>query len=185
MQHSESIAKLAAAMVKAQKEMQNASKDAKNPHFKSSFASLPSVIDATRPVLNAHGLAVIQLPGFEDGALTMETILTHESGEWLSGVSGSPLQKQDPQGIGSAITYLRRYSLAALTAIGQEDDDAEGACRGPSPEVKRLTSELVALYDEHEEAMPMDVQKATNAAISSGNIDRLKKGIAYIKENVQ
>ena len=124
---SDSIAKLAAALVKAQAEVQNATKDSKNPHFGSTFASLISVLDAVKPVYAKHGLAIVQLPGMEDGHATVDTMLVHESGEWITGTSGAPLQKNDPQGVGSAITYLRRYSLASLAGIGQEDDDGNAA----------------------------------------------------------
>jgi hypothetical protein len=124
---SDSIAKLSAALVKAQAEVQNAVKDSTNPHFGSTFASLISVLDAVKPVFAKHGIAIVQLPGMEDGHATVDTMLLHESGEWITGTSGAPLQKNDPQGVGSAITYLRRYSLAALAGIGQEDDDGNAA----------------------------------------------------------
>jgi hypothetical protein len=127
MRQSESIAKLAAALVKAQAEVENATKDSRNPHFKSGYASLASVIDTTKPVLSKYGLAVVQMPGFADGLATLDCRLVHESGEWIEGTAGAPLQKNDPQGVGSALTYLRRYSLAALTGITQEDDDGNAA----------------------------------------------------------
>lgn len=127
MEHSESIAKLAAALVKAQAELQHAIKDSKNPHFKSTFASLNSVLDTIKPVYAAHGLAVTQWPGFKEGHATVTTMLVHESGEWMRHEAGSPLQKNDPQGVGSALTYLRRYGLAAVAGIGQEDDDGNAA----------------------------------------------------------
>lgn len=123
MNHSESLAKLAPAFVAAQAEIENAHKNASNPHFKSTYANLAEIIDTIRPTLAKHRLAVLQIPGLADGVLTMDVMLLHESGEWISGVAGSPLGKQDPQGMGSAITYTRRYSLAALCGIAQEDDD--------------------------------------------------------------
>lgn len=127
MNHSESLTKLAPAFAAAQAEIENAHKNAKNPHFKSTYADLAEIITTIRPTLAKHGLAVIQIPGFENGVLTMDTMLLHTSGEWISGVSGSPVAKQDPQGVGSAITYLRRYSLAAICGIAQEDDDGNAA----------------------------------------------------------
>src|SRR5690348_746087 len=95
---SESIAKLAAALVKAQAEVQNATKDSKNPHFKSGYASLAAVLDTTKPILEKYGLAVVQMPGFADGCATLDCVLVHESGEWMAGTAGAPLQKADPQG---------------------------------------------------------------------------------------
>lgn len=129
MNHSETLGKLAPAFVAAQAEIENAHKNARNPHFKSTYADLAEIVETIRPTLAKHKLAVIQIPGYENGALTMDTMLLHESGEWIGGVSGSPIAKQDPQGVGSAITYLRRYSLAAVCGIAQEDDDGNAASR--------------------------------------------------------
>ncbi|MEQ1573095.1 MAG: ERF family protein [Vicinamibacterales bacterium] len=129
MKHSESIAKLATALVKAQAEVQHATKDAKNPHFRSGYASLESVIDTVKPVFAAHGLAVVQFPGLDADGASVESVVLHESGEWISGVAASPMTKQDPQGVGSALTYLRRYSLVSLAGIAQADDDGNAASR--------------------------------------------------------
>ena len=71
------------------------------------------------------------MPGFDDGHATLETVVLHDSGEWMAGVSGSPLQKNDPQGVGSALTYLRRYSLSGFAGIAQEDDDGNAASSTP------------------------------------------------------
>lgn len=141
MRQSESIAKLAAALVKAQAEVENATKNADNPHLGSKYANLEEVLRVVKPVLSAHGLAVVQLPGIEGDSVTVETVLIHESGEWLAGVSGAPLpigrvnRKGEPipvgaQDVGSAITYLRRYALAAVASITQEDDDGQGVGKG-------------------------------------------------------
>jgi hypothetical protein len=131
MQQSETIGHLATALAEAQSEIENAIKNAKNPHFKNNYADLAEVINTVRPTLTKHGLAFIQLPGYEAefGVVTVTTVLTHKSGEWISGVAGAPAPKKDPQGVGSAVTYLRRYALAALTGIAQEDDDGETASR--------------------------------------------------------
>lgn len=128
MRHSESVAALAKAMVAAQGEIENAHKNATNPHFRNNYADLAEVINTTRPVLTKHGLAVIQMPGMdEDGRATVGNMILHESGEWVWSSASAPLQKNDPQGVGSALTYLRRYSLAAICNIAQEDDDGEAA----------------------------------------------------------
>lgn len=127
MRHSETLGALAKALAAAQAEIENAHKNASNPHFRSSYADLAEIINTARPVLTKHGLSVVQLPGYADGRVTVETILLHESGEWLSGVAEAPAQKQDPQGVGSALTYLRRYSLAAVCCMAQEDDDGNAA----------------------------------------------------------
>jgi hypothetical protein len=128
MKSSDSITKIAAALVKAQSEITFASKDAQNPHFKNRYADLPAVIDAVKPALNKHGIAFVQSPSpSDDGRLHLTTRLIHESGEWLQDTAVCPLSKADPQGFGSAMTYLRRYSLAAITGLYQDDDDGEGA----------------------------------------------------------
>jgi hypothetical protein len=127
MRQSDSIAALAAALAAAQAEIGNAAKNAVNPHFRSNYADLAEIINTTRPVLSRHGLAVAQFPGFEDGIATVESVLMHSSGEWMAGTSSAPVTKSDPQGVGSATTYLRRYSLAAICGIAQEDDDGNAA----------------------------------------------------------
>jgi len=124
---SESIAALSAALAKAQAEIENASKTASNPHFKSKYADLAEVLNTVRPVMSRHGIAIVQMPSFESGLASVETLMTHSSGEWISNICSAPVSKQDAQGVGSAITYLRRYSLAAFAGIAQEDDDANAA----------------------------------------------------------
>lgn len=127
MNKSDSIAALSKALAKAQGEVENASKSSTNPHFKSKYADLAEVINTVRPVFCANGLSFVQMPSFESGIASVETLLTHESGEWISNVASAPVTKQDAQGVGSAITYLRRYSLAAFAGIAQEDDDANAS----------------------------------------------------------
>lgn len=131
MQKSESIAALAAALAKAQGEMENAGKNSVNPHFRSKYADLAEIINTVRPVLAKHGISVTQFPSFDGTLAHVETIIAHQSGEWMSGTTSSPVQKADPQGIGSATTYLRRYSLAAVCNLAQEDDDANASSKAP------------------------------------------------------
>ncbi len=127
MNKSESIVALAAALAQAQGEIENATKDSINPHFKSKYADLAEVLNTIRPVFSKNGLAVTQLPAYESGIVSVETVLMHKSGEWMSGVASSRVSKDDAQGVGSCITYLRRYSLAAFAGIAQEDDDGNTA----------------------------------------------------------
>jgi hypothetical protein len=133
MNKSESIAALSAALAKAQAEMSNASKTSENPHFKSKYADLAEVLNTVRPVMAKHGIAIIQMPSFASGVASVETLMTHASGEWISNICSAPVSKQDAQGVGSAITYLRRYSLAAFAGIAQEDDDGNLAVAKPEP----------------------------------------------------
>lgn len=133
MEKSETIGELAKALAVAQAKISIVVNDSRNPHFKSSYASLAAVRECAIPPLNECGLAVVQLPGQvqlveADAYATLFTLLTHStSGEWISGYTRCRLQKNDAQGMGSAITYLRRYSLAALVGLAQEDDDGEHA----------------------------------------------------------
>ncbi len=133
MQKSDSIKELATALAKAQGQLENASKSSTNPHFKSKYADLAEVINTVRPVFAEHGLSVMQCPSFADGIVSVETIVMHSSGEWMASTVSAPVSKQDAQGVGSAITYCRRYSLAAVAGIAQEDDDANSAVgKGPA-----------------------------------------------------
>ena len=125
MAHSEQINELAAALSKAQGEMQAAIKDKVNPFFKSSYADLGSVWDAARPVLSKHGLSVMQTTELVgDGTkIVMVTTLAHASGQWMNSYLPLNPAKSDSQGIGAAITYLRRYSLSAIVGVVCDDDD--------------------------------------------------------------
>lgn len=130
MNHSESLTKLATALVKCQAMLQPAEKSSLNPFFKSKYADLSAVWDAAREPLTKNGLSVVQLPGFENGVVTLTTVLLHESGEWLSAPAGAPIAKADAQGVGSCISYLRRYALASVVGIVAEDDDGNAATQG-------------------------------------------------------
>lgn len=124
MSQSESINELAAALSKAQGEMQAAIKDKVNPFYKSSYADLGSVWDAARPVLSKNGLCVMQTTELSaSGHILMITTLAHVSGQWVKSCLPLNPTKQDSQGIGAAITYLRRYSLSALVGVVCDDDD--------------------------------------------------------------
>ena len=133
MKTSDSINKISVALLKAQRAITFASKDAKNPHFKNTYADLPAVIDAVKPALNEAGIVFLQSASPSDaGTLCLTTRLVHESGEWIEDTAAVPLPKNDPQGYGSAMTYARRYSLAAITGLYQDDDDGNGAMKPAS-----------------------------------------------------
>ena len=136
MNHSESIAKLATALSIVQGKLTHAKKDSANPFFKSKYADLESVWDACRNLLAENGLAVMQFPGeFVDGTMSLNTVLTHSSGEYMSYLMSVPVTKPDAQGAGSALTYMRRYALAAVVGVVQADDDGNAAS-SPKPVVK-------------------------------------------------
>lgn len=128
MNRSENIADLAAALAKAQGEIKGAVKDATNPHFRNKYADLSSVWDACRDALTKNGLAVAQIVETDDrGAVVVETVMTHASGQFLSGRLAIQPSKAGAQEIGSVTTYARRYGLAAMVGVAPEDDDGEGA----------------------------------------------------------
>ena len=153
MDKSESIKHLAIAMCSAQSEMGGAAKGAANPFFKSKYADLSSVVQAIKEPFANHGLSYVQFPVEDAGRIGIETVLMHESGEWLSNSFTVQLTKQDAQGAGSAITYCRRYGLQAVAGIPSEDDDGNAASKSKSPTrddmawVKSINMKMASLED--------------------------------------
>jgi hypothetical protein len=134
--HSEQINELATALAKAQAKIEGATKDKTNPHFRSSYADLASVWDACRSALTSNGLSVSQTAGAsEDGRVRVTTILMHSSGQWLCDDLVMKPVKDDPQGVGSCITYARRYALAAIVGVAPEDDDGNAASLPQKPTI--------------------------------------------------
>jgi hypothetical protein len=136
MNKSDTIGQLALALSKAQGQMKFAAKDANNPFFKSKYADLASVIEAIKVPLSANGIAFVQATDFEDSAVIVETILLHESGEWISGKLRMQPTKNDPQGVGSAVTYAKRYGLQAIAGVPSDDDDGNAATHQSAPAAK-------------------------------------------------
>jgi hypothetical protein len=136
MNQSQDVKDLFTALSKAQGEIRGALKDSSNPFFKSKYADLESVWEACRPSLVKNGLSVAQTTEYIEGAgICVVTTLGHTSGQWIKGSLPIMAKSQDPQGVGSAITYARRYALAAIVGVVQVDDDAEAAMsRGVKPE---------------------------------------------------
>jgi hypothetical protein len=141
MNKSETIAQLAVALVKAQAEMPTVLFDAKNPFLKYKYATLGAVISASKPVLAKYGLAVTQFPISQEGRIGVTSILVHESGEWLEHTislvpevgKGMTLS----QAAGVIITYLRRYSWAAILGM-YADEDGDGENAAVDAEVKKI-----------------------------------------------
>jgi hypothetical protein len=126
-------AKIDAALAKAQGEIEAATKDSINPHFRNKYAGLSSVWDACRAALSKHGVSVTQWPIHnDDGKVHLVTRLAHD-GEWILGRISVPVSKPDAQGYGSAITYARRYGLsAAVGVVADDDDDGNSATNKPA-----------------------------------------------------
>ena len=144
MRQSESINELATALCKAQGTMKPAVFNKKNPHYKNEYADFSSCMDACRGPLSANGLAIIQYCETTDGKLNLITMLAHTSGQWIKSEFPLISAKMDSQGIGSAMTYAKRYSLCGMVGIvadadADDDDDGETAVgRGRILEHKRL-----------------------------------------------
>ena len=127
---SASIEEIAAALVAAQAKFGAAIKDSANPAYRSKYADLSSVIEATQKPLNDNGIAVLQAPQLDGQMVTVTTRLQHKSGQWYeSDLTLPAVQRErfDAQSVGSAITYARRYSLQAITGLATEDDDGNAA----------------------------------------------------------
>lgn len=163
MNKSETIGKLAAALVKAQIQMRPAIKDSNNPFFKSKYADLKEVIDTVKIPLNSFGITFLQIVEVdEQGRQVVETTLLHESGEFISGKTLVVTAKQnDPQALGSAITYAKRYGLQAMCGIPTEDDDGEAAMarkqKVPSGSVTQL--DALKMMVKELKKTPSQIQK--------------------------
>jgi len=135
MNRSDQLDALGAALSKAQAAIKVAAKDANNPFFKSQYADLPAVWAACQKALTDNGLSFTQVPDFDDANAWLETMILHSSGQWISGRYPVRPVKNDPQGMGSAMTYARRYALAAMVGVvaGDEDDDGNAASGHTKP----------------------------------------------------
>lgn len=131
MNKSEKIDQLALALHKVQAEVKNPAFDSTNPHFKSKFASLVSVREAVLPILNKHGLSLSQFPKAGEGTAGCVNLLIHHSGQWIEEECLLPLDKNNAQGAGSAITYARRYSVQAIAGVVADVDDDGNAASAP------------------------------------------------------
>lgn len=187
---------LAEALVAAQAEMPKVEKRGKNPHFKNEYVTLDDLLDAVRPVLNRHGIAVVQMPTFvaTTGAPALTTTLLHTSGEKLETSVPLILQKDDMQGMGAAITYARRYMLAAALGIAEGTDDDGNQAPGSrdrgdyipptriEPRAKRPESwaELAAGFDALE-VDPSWLQQAVYAYLgkATAELGQKEKELAF------
>ena len=161
---------LFAALALAQGEIENANKNAANPHFRSKYADLAEVLNTIRPVFAKHGLSLIQSPGFDGSMASVTTVLAHQSGGYMTSTASCVPAKADAQGIGSATTYLRRYGAAAVAGIAQEDDDGNAAAHNKPHAV--VTAEQAATLRDMLEATESDTDKFC-AAFGCDSVDAL------------
>lgn len=142
---------LAKAFIAAQKATESIRKASTNPAFKSNYADLSAVVEGVIPALNNAGVGVIQAPDFDGEMVSVTTVLLHESGASVSSTLHLRPTKSDPQGVGSATTYARRYSLLAMTGSAPEDDDGNAASGpGTRPEPKRTDPKPPTLAERAE-----------------------------------
>lgn len=149
-QHSETVGKLFESLAKAQGKIESALKDKKNPFFKSSYADLTSIWDACRSPLSENGLAIIQTVEGTKAEPFLVTWLGHASGEWIKSKLPLLVMKQDPQALGSAITYARRYALSAIVGVCSDDDDGEKAMARNAKPAKEIESDemIIKIFDK-------------------------------------
>jgi hypothetical protein len=134
MQQSSTINELAKALVTFQIKVDSIKKDAKNPFFKSTYASLSNILDAIKEPLCECGLSLSQFP---EGEYELTTRILHESGEWMEASYTMKPVKDDPQGRGSCITYQRRYAIAAILSLNIDEDDDGNHATYPSGKVEK------------------------------------------------
>lgn len=132
MKMSDSIAELATALAKAQGMIDDATKTGLNPAFRSKYADLAAVRAVIREPLAVNDLSIVQFPRTVEGAVEVETMMIHKSGEFMAETLRIPVAKWDAQGIGSGITYARRYGLMSMLSIASEDDDGNAAVQRPA-----------------------------------------------------
>lgn len=205
---SEEINELAEALSKAQGLIEGAAKDSKNPFFKSSYADLHSVMACAKEPLSSNGLSVVQPTQVIDGQLCLVTMLMHKSGQWLKSVMPLILAKQDPQSVGSAITYYRRYNYCSLVGISSIDDDGNAAMdrkdvgekvQPKAPSAPTINDLLLALKKADTHISPKDLgdyvsfmadkHKTTpeniikSALASPEQLDRFNKGLKVSKDS--
>jgi ERF superfamily len=177
MMMSQEIGELATALAKAQRQIKSAPKDAVNPHFRSRYADLPAVFDACREALATNGIAVSQIPIAVDGRQMLRTFLLHTSGQYLAGDYILKPTKDDPQGMGSALTYARRYSLSSMVGVTSDDDDDGNAASQPVA----TTAQRVAKNAEAHAQIAK--QNAEAAAPSNDKVELVNWGVLFAQKN--
>lgn len=151
MKMSEQINELALSLSIAQGQIEAAKKDAANPFFKSKYADLASVWSVIREPFSKNGLSVIQCPDVRENKVIVETILMHKSGQWIASCLPVPIKDNTVQGIGSCISYAKRYSLKAICGVSDDegDDDGEAAMGRNKPNDKPTFKVITAEQEKN------------------------------------
>jgi hypothetical protein len=176
MELSNANAPLFAALAAAQLQVENAIKGNVNPHFKSRYADLAEVLNTVRPVFARHGLSILQSTAFDGDNVSVTTTLAHAEGGWVSSCASCVPARVDAQGVGAATTYLRRYALAAMAGVAQEDDDGNAAShqQRPAQESKR-----------EDGLLPATLEVAQRQLDRCEDMDALGKAWATLPANVR
>ncbi len=192
MNQSEQINEIAGALAKAQGDIKGAAKDSTNPHFKSKYADLASVWDACRQALSKNGLSVIQTPDTTADGVFLYTTLAHSSGQWIRGVMPVRPVQDTPQGLGSAMTYARRYSLASMVGVAPDDDDDGNAATANDGTGRAYTTRTAAPKPAESPEVVKSreaftrIKEAINLSKTAADIDKVielqGKTLAEIKE---
>ena len=165
MKMSETIAELATALAKAQGQIEDATKDGLNPAFRSKYADLAAVRAVIREPLAVNDLAIMQFPRTRQGFVEVETMLIHKTGEFVSETLEIPVSKIDAHGIGSGITYGRRYGLMSVLCLAAVDDDGNAAVeKAPAPPAKKAevsAKEFEAMTKAMDEAAALGTEALT------------------------
>ena len=180
----ENIDLLADALCKAQQEMERAIKDSTNPHFRSKYADLSSILDACMPALNKNGLSVLQPIIEKDGKEYIETILLHKSGQRISCFTRIFYNQNTAQAFGSGVTYARRYGLQSFICLGAEDDDGEKASAGKQQHKKIEIEDIedVFINEEQQEELKL---LANKKGISLAEVCQKSNAVSLNKINTK
>lgn len=203
MEKSNEIGSLAKAMALFRSKVEQPVKDANNPFFKSKYVTLEGVIKSVDTAIIDTGLTWYQEPVSDNNKIGVATHIFHESGEWLA---FEPFYvtptKVDPQAQGSALTYAKRYSLAAAFGISSDiDDDGNGASSNDKPNTNNQTGSIISpkqigmvknLFNQFATLTKADVKKVSEFALSHYKITKLENAtssqasalIKYMQEQI-
>ncbi len=176
---SEQINELAAAMAKMQGELESAAKSSENPFFKNKYADLATVWDVCRAPMSKNGLALMQQINYVNDKAMLLTTLTHSSGQWMRSIAPIITAKQDAQGMGAGLTYMRRYAMCAMLGITQDDDDGNSASgiTNKAITVKQLNDLMTQLVEE----FPIEKRDIANLYLTKCKLHyESKKGSKWV-----
>lgn len=157
---SETLKEFALAFTQMQAQLTNAPFDSTNPHFRNKYASLAGIINHIRPIIAKFGFSFLQMTNTSADSVSIETILLHSSGEFVKSITSLKVSKNDPQGMGSAFTYAKRYGLSAILGIAsEEDDDGEAAQKSVQTQKQSTQQPQKQNTSVSQKTAPIDYEK--------------------------